>query len=185
MIDTQVIVIGLHLLGVIIGMGGAFTSDAIFFSSIRDEKVSHTEVRFLKLGGKMVWLGLFIIVVSGLFIFSSNPEFYLHSSKFLSKMTIVAVLILNGLIFHLVHIPRFHRHAESHFPSSEEFMRFAPWLLVGGVISTISWLSALILGLWRGVPYGYGEIMSLYGLVLLMVLVLTLIFRKKFIPGFK
>jgi len=185
MIDTQTILIGLHLLGVIIGMGGAFTSDAIFFSSISDEKVSHTEVRFLKLGGKMVWLGIFIIALSGLFIFYSNPEFYLHSSKFLAKMSVVAILLLNGLIFHLVHIPRFHRHAESHFPSSEEFMHFAPWLLVGGVISSISWLSALILGLWRGIPYSYLEIMSFYGLVLLVIIIFTLIFRKKFIPGFK
>lgn len=183
--DYQNILTVFHLLGVVLGMGGAFASDAIFFSSIRDERVSETEVRFLKLGGKLVWSGLFIIVISGAFLFLQDSEAYLASAKFLSKMTIVGILIANGLVFHLIHIPRFHRHAGYHFPSSDEFMRAVPFLLFGGVISTTSWLSAFILGMWRGIPYSYVEIMSVYGIIIVIGIAVTSVFKKRFIPHFR
>ena len=183
--DYGTILIIFHLLGVVVSMGGAFTSDAIFFSSIRDEKVSNTEVRFLKLGGRMVWIGLALIVISGLLLFATDTERYLDSAKFLAKMTIVAVLILNGLVFHLVHIPRFHRHANQHFPSSDEFMRAIPSLLLSGVISTTSWLSAFTLGMWRGMPYSYIEIMSVYVLILIVIGALVIVLKRKFIPHLK
>ena len=171
-----------HLLGVVIGMGGAFSSDLAFFSSIRDEKISHTEMRFLKLGGKMVWVGLFIIVVSGALLFSENPERYLNSAKFLAKMTIVAIIIANGVVFHLIHIPRLHRHAGHHFPSSDEFMRKAPLLIAGGVISIVSWLGAFILGALGRLPYGYLEFIAVYLAVLLPAVAIAVLLKKKLIP---
>lgn len=183
--DYGMIFTGLHLLGVVVGMGGAFASDAIFFSSIRDEKVSQTELRFLKLGGRLVWTGLFLIVVSGALLFLQDPEAYLASAKFLSKMTIIAVLVANGTIFHVIHIPRFHRHADHHFPSSDEFMRSVPLLLMGGVVSTTSWLSAFILGLWRGIPYSYAEILSVYAAFLVLGAISTIALKRFFIPHSK
>ena len=171
-------------MGVVIGMGAAFTSDAIFFSSIRDETISPTELRFLKLGSKIVWLGLSLITISGLLILAEDPVKYLNSAKFLAKITIVFIIIINGTVFHLVHIKRFHRHASTHFPSSDEFMRSVPLLLTSGVVSTTSWLGALILGAWREVPYSYFEIMTVYFVMLLSGITLTLLFNKRFIPSF-
>src|SRR3989344_4267080 len=121
-IEAKTIYVILHLLGAVIGMGGAFASDAIFFSSVRDGKISDTEMRFIRLGGRMVWVGLAIIIVSGFLLFSLNTERFLNSSKFMAKMTIVAIIVINGAIFHLVHIPRLHKHAGQHLPSSDEFM---------------------------------------------------------------
>ena len=163
-------------------MGGAFASDLIFFSSVKDEKVSQTELRFLNIGGKMVWAGLLLIIVSGILIFLTNPEGYLASAKFLAKMTIVAIIFLNGLVFHIIHLPRFHRHASQHFPSSDEFMRAVPYLLVGGVVSSVSWFSAFILGFWKYVPYSYLEMMSAYLLILSLGIVVVVSMKKKFIP---
>lgn len=183
--DYHNILLAFHLLGVVIGMGGALASDAIFFSSIRDEKVSQTELRFLKLGSRMVWTGLLIIVISGTLLFAGEVDYYLTSTKFLAKMTVAAIIILNGAVFHFVHIPRFHRHAEHHFPSSDEFMRAVPLLLLGGVISTISWLSAFVLGLWREVPYNYSEIMMMYGMILLISAAVAIILKRRFIPHFR
>lgn len=185
MIEYHTVLTALHLFGVVVGLGAAFVSDAIFFSSIRDEKVSHTELRFLRLGGRIVSLGLLLIVISGLLLFMQSPAEYLASAKFLAKMTIVAILIANGAVFHLVHIPRFSRHASHHFPSSDEFMRAVPLLLASGVISTVSWLSAFVLGLWRGVPYSYLEIMSVYGAVLFVSSVSVIVLKRRFIPHFR
>jgi len=180
--DYHTSLTALHLLGVVIGMGGAFSSDLAFFSSIRDEKISKTEMRFLKLGGKMVWIGLFVIVISGALLFTENPEHYLNSSKFLAKITIVAIIIANGVIFHAVHIPRLHRHAGQHFPSSDEFMRKAPFLITSGVISIVSWLSAFFLGILGRSPHDYLEILSVYLAVLLPAAAIAVLLKKKLIP---
>ena len=163
-------------------MGGAFASDLIFFSTVRDERVSQTELRFLNIGGRMVWTGLLLIIVSGIIVFLSNPEVYLASDKFLVKMTVVGIIFLNGLVFHIIHLPRFHRHATEHFPSSDEFMRAVPFLLIGGVISSVSWFSAFILGLWKNAPYSYLEMLSVYLLVIFLGIIFAILMKKKFIP---
>jgi len=163
-------------------MGGAIASDSIFFSSIRDEKISDTEMRFLRLGGKMVWLGLGIIVVSGIFLVAVNPWRYLSSQKFLAKMTIVAILIANGILFHLVHIPRLHRHAGTHFPSSDEFMRAVPLLLASGATSVVSWFSTFVLGAVGRLDFSYGTFMAVYFALLAFAIAAVLIFRKRIIP---
>lgn len=176
--DQHTILSIFHILGVAFGAGGAFLSDSMFFSAVKDEKISHTELRFLRLGGTMVWIGLGVLLVSGLLLVSENPERYLASSKFLAKMTIVAVVILNGAIFHFYHIPRLSRHAGHHFPSSDEFVRRAPFLLASGVVSVVSWLSALVLGASRGLPYEYSTIMTGYFVILGFTLLASWIFRK-------
>ncbi len=172
MIDLFITLLIIHLFGVIIGAGGAYASDMMFFHTVRDGKMSRAELGFLKLGSKMVWGGLLVIVLSGLGLFLTKPDVYLASSKFQAKMTIVTVIILNGIIFHRSHLPLMHRHAETHFPSSDEFMRRRPLLLASGVISMVSWTSAIILGMLKHVPYSYTSIIAVYlGVVAIGILV--------------
>jgi len=181
-IEIKTIYIFFHLLGVVLGMGGAFASDLIFFSSIRDERITDTELRIMRLASMMVWVGLTIILISGVLIFSINPQSYLSSTKFLAKMTIVLVLILNGVIFHLIHMPRFHRHKDHHFPSSDEFERKIPLLLIGGVVSSVSWISVLLLGALKFLPFSYLNIMSLYILIVVTTSIIVVKLKRKFIP---
>lgn len=177
-IDYHTFWVIIHLFGVIVGAGGAFTSDWIFFSSIKDNVVSRTEMRFLRLSSKMVWIGIAVIVISGAFLFAADPREYIQSSKFLAKMTIVAVIIANGIIFHRHHIPRLHRHVGRNVSLSEEFMKKSPLLLASGAVSGVSWLSAFVLGALPEVPYGYPAIMALY-LIVLGLGVLAAILSKK------
>lgn len=182
MIDSHTLFTIVHLLGVVVGMGGAIASDLTFFSSIRDEKISQTEMRFLRLGGKMVWAGLFVIVVSGALLFAERPDRYLASPKFIAKITVVAILIANGIVFHLVHIPRLHRHAGAHFPSSDEFIRNAPLLLASGATSLVSWLGAFVLGALGRVTFPYAQIMAVYFAVLFSGIAAVILLRKRIIP---
>jgi len=180
--DYHIFLVFVHILGTVVGMGGAIMSDLIFLLSVRDGKVSHAEMRFLCLGGRVVWVGLGIIVISGALLFLEDPNRYIESSKFLAKMTIVGILIINGIFFHAVHIPRLCRHISVHLPSSEGFMRFVPLLLMSGVVSFVSWGSALLLGVSRRPPYTYSEIMGVYVLVLLCAIIVAVFLRKKIIP---
>ena len=184
-IDTKTLLVVLHLIGVAIGAGGAYMSDAMFTMSVRDEKISRTEFRFLKLGSEMVWIGLVLLIFSGLGLFMQDPGFYLNSTKFLAKMSIVFLLTLNGVIFHIFHIPRIHRHRDEHFPSSDEFERKKGLMLTSGAISITSWTFALILGALSTVPYPYISIMLFYAGVLVIAGILVNSMKNIIIPSRK
>lgn len=180
--DIKIILTILHLFGVALGAGGAFVSDAMFFKSVRDANINSTEVLFLKLGGFIVWSGLVLLAASGAGLFLLDIEHYLSSSKFLAKMTIVAILIVNGVVFHLTHIPRIIRHANHHLPSSDEFIRKRSLLAINGAISTTSWISAIILGSLSGLPYSYGTIMAIYGTALCVAILGAILLKNRIIP---
>lgn len=157
----------MHLLGVAVGAGSAFMSDAMFVSSVKDERFSPTELRFLRLGSRIVWLGIFMLVASGALLLAGDYARYLASERFLAKMSVVAVIIVNGIVFHQRHIPLIMRHADHHFPSSDEFVRNRPFILASGAISMLSWISTIVLGALPGISSPYHVIMAVYaGIVL-------------------
>ena len=183
MVDYLTVIVIAHVFGVIVGAGGAFASDLMFFNTVRDRKISKTELGFLKLGGRMVWVGLLIIVASGLLIFLTDVDKYVASDKFLAKMTIVTLLVLNGVVFHTSHIPMLGRHSSGKaFSTSKEFANKRTWLLVGGVVSMVSWLAAFILGSLKVVPYTYAQIMGLSFILLLAGFAVALLIRNRFLP---
>jgi hypothetical protein len=162
-----------HLGGVIIGAGAALMTDLIFFNSMRDGILSRTELRFMRMGSITVVAGLLILLVTGIGLFLTNPLEYLSSDKFLAKMTVVGVLILNGIVVHIIHLPRMFRHADEFFLSSDEFMRNRHILFACGAISGTSWLTAFVFaGLPKGV-FEYGELMLVYAAVLIVAVALS------------
>ncbi|PIR41448.1 MAG: hypothetical protein COV31_01065 [Candidatus Yanofskybacteria bacterium CG10_big_fil_rev_8_21_14_0_10_46_23] len=164
--EARAIYLILHIIGLAIGAGGAFLSDGIFFQSAKDRSFSKTEVGFLKLGSRFIWVGLLILTISGLLLFYMNPDRYLASDKFLAKMTIVAVIALNGLIFQRVHIKNIEKN------------KVSVSLFISGGISAVSWLSAIILGSLRSVSYDYWTIIGFY-LIVLIISVLVGLWIKK------
>lgn len=180
-IDTQTFFVILHLFGVAIGAGGAYLSDMMFFSSVKDKIISHTEMRFLTIGSRAVWIGLALLVLSGTGLFLSDMQGYMQSAKFLAKMSIVGIIILNGIIFHMSHLPRMKRHTGHHFPSSDEFVRHRPLLAASGAVSIVSWTSAIILGGLRSVPYTYADIMTVYGALIVCTSIVAVIVVRRII----
>lgn len=181
LIDIKLFWTIFHLFGVAIGAGGAYMSDIMFFSSIKDEKISATEMRFLKMASKFVWFGIAVLVLSGIGLFFTDMDAYLESSKFLAKVTIVTIIAINGIVFHGMHLPRIERHVGHHFPSSDEFMRHRPLLLVSGAVSFVSWTSVVILGALRSLPFDYLEILGFY-LVIVTVAAFGALFIFKHRP---
>jgi uncharacterized membrane protein len=168
-----------HILGAVLGAGGAFMSDAMFFSCIKDKKITATELRFLRLGSTMVWIGLMVLIVSGVLLFSLDPVTYLESSKFLVKMTIVLVILVNGLFFHYTHIPRIERHQDKDLRLSEEFQKHSATLVASGAVSITSWFLALVLGVLRGIPYSYLMGLGIYLVLVGLAVGVGILFRKR------
>jgi hypothetical protein len=184
-IDIKTILTIIHLFGVAIGAGGAYATDVMFFKSVRDERISKTEMGFLTLGSSMTIIGLILLIVSGVGLFSLNTALYLTSSKFLAKMTIVCILIINGIIFHKSHMPRLLRHLGHHLPSSDEFIRRRTFFLTSGVISVASWSFALVLGALRSVPYSYTTIMLTYLFIVFIGVLFVFLIKNHILPHHK
>ncbi len=178
-IEIKTVYTILHLFGIAIGAGGVFFSDLVFFKSIKDGKLSSTEFGFMELGSKMVWAGLAVLVISGALLFSLDPDKYLASSKFLAKITIVAVIIANGIFLHLKYIPKFKKAVREGEMQIGEYIKSNPLLLVSGVVSAVSWSSAIILGAFRGIPYSYWMILDVYVGVVLFGTVFVLLFKRR------
>jgi hypothetical protein len=167
-----------HILGVVIGLGSAFAADSIFFLSIRDRIIDENELRRLKRASAFVWLGVAIIVSSGAYMFLQSPAEFLHYDKFLAKFSIVALVIINGAVFHFIHLPYLQKNIGNMLSNDTEFGRKSLWLFVSGGVSTVSWLSALALGWLRNLPYSYSQIMLVYLAILVCSITGALILRK-------
>lgn len=171
----------LHIFGAVLGAGGAYVSDIMFLSSVKDRVISVVELKFMKIGSRFVWFGLTLLILSGLLLLNTNPELYLHSSKFLLKMFVVLTILLNGIVFHLIHLPRIHRHAGHHYPSSDEFMRKRGILIASGVVSMTSWTLALILGSLRSIPIDLLPALAGYILFEIIIVIFAFVFSKKLV----
>lgn len=170
-----------HVLSVVIGMGGALIADLLFSFYAIDKKLKHSEISTLALLSKIVWYSLLAIIISGVFIFFSDPEKYMASAKFLTKMSIIGVLTFNSVILGNIVWP--HVVARSFFFSPKE--KFMRQLAFGcGAISVISWVASCILGTMSKVPMTYTALMSIYLVLILVAVSVSLIvenltFEKK------
>ncbi len=184
-VEPKTVFLIIHLLGLALGVGGALLSDAMFFKAIKDKRIIKTEMEFLRLGSWSVGLGLMMLVFSGLGMFMLDHERYLASSKFLAKMTIVAILIVNGVVLHQLQIPYLMKITEKHSSTLAAFSKTRFWFIIGGVVSIVSWLSALVLGAFRSIPWPYEQIMFTYFLVLAFGLAVAYFLRDALFPQHK
>ncbi len=181
--NTSFFLTTLHLIGVAVGLGGALFGDLLFFSATRNGIISLPELRLIKKDGNFVMIGLLILIVSGTGLFLLQPEKYLASTKFLSKMAIVLVLTVNGLIFHRVHFKTMKKLVGVRLRESRVFRRVSAGLFISGAVSLTSWLCALALGSLRSLPFSVFEILSVYTLALGMASMSAMFLRRRFLQS--
>ena len=172
----QVFVLG-HLLGVAIGAGGAFVGDALFLRSARDRILSEDEIKLLNTAGGVTWLGLSLLILTGLGLFFLNAPELLSSVKFLTKMIVVAVIFVNGIVFHAYHIPHMKRHTGMNLATSPTFKKRSRLMLLSGSISVTSWLTAIFLGGLASVPFTLWQSICLYLMVLVVASAIAQLLR--------
>lgn len=165
----------LHVLGIALGVGGALTTDATFLRSIWDRTITKGQLQLIEIISKVVVAGLGLLILSGLSLVALHPH-YLSlsdgSQLFWVKMTIVAILTINGVVFHKKILPILQRHADKSLASEE--IRSKLWLLAStGGLSGISWVTVLILGkVMQVTDFSYLLILNAY-LLLVFGAILT------------
>ncbi len=178
--DVHTFFVILHLFGVAIGAGGAFMTDIIFLSSIKDYIFSPTEIRIIKRMSVAVWSGLILLVSSGIGLFALDPEGYLDSSKFILKMSIVVVLIINGAFFHFKIFPLLKSITNIPTHESDLFKNSRVFLIITGSVSVVSWSCAIVLGALRSLPVSLTLGAVIYVTAVLCGVIVGLLFSRKY-----
>jgi hypothetical protein len=166
--DIHRILLALHLLGFAIGVGGATVTDIFFIKFLKDFRISRTEADFMRTLSRILWIGVVILSVTGLGLFLLDPARLLTSAKFISKMGVVLVLLLNGWFLNFAVTPSLRRiafHEDPH-PQAKQFRQIRQHAFISGGISIVSWYYAFFLAISRFKTVTLSGYIALYVLLL-------------------
>lgn len=167
MMEIRIVLVILHIIGTVLGAGAATISDFLFFKFAKDGQVDKDEFGILKAVSGFVWLGLFLLVGSGLGFMllhtadvgTVRADYSLN--KIGAKLIITAIIFINGLVLHRKVLPIFAARLGKSF-ATKDFIKKSTIIFTAGAISGVSWYSALILGAWRGLQASWITIMAMY-----------------------
>ncbi|WP_287745049.1 hypothetical protein [Methylobacterium sp.] len=145
------VLIGLHLLGLCFGLGGA---TMLYFWILRWLRWGALPVeirRIFLFVSKVVSVGLGLLWLSGLGFLAiyavESPEKF-DNPKLWAKMVVVLVLTINGLVVHGLMLSSVLRDVDR--PLLGEVSRLRSGIvLISGAVSGVSWYTAFALGLMR------------------------------------
>lgn len=180
-IDLRLIYLMFHILGTAVGAGAAFTGDVTFLRAVRNKILTKDEVRVMTTTSRMVWVGLFILLLSGIGLVLERPEIFLQSGKFWAKMTVIGVIVLNGLLFHFLHFSTMHKSTDKKFSSTLPLIQKRGWLVTSGALSVISWNFVIVLGVLGRTPFTYTQFLLTYLLFALIACGGGLLLKKRLI----
>ncbi|MDQ3192076.1 MAG: hypothetical protein M3Q58_10820 [Bacteroidota bacterium] len=169
--ETREYNLTIHLFGLVLGLGGTLVVDIMFTHFLRNYRISARESVIMHLISQMIILGLILLLISGLTLVLPFHDTFLNSSRFLMKMTVVLVIILNGIALNLYLTPQLKKISliEGEKGREENLKRIS--FALGG-ISIVSWLSAFLLAMLKEtftLPY----ITLLIGYLFLMLIAIA------------
>ncbi len=160
-------IIGFHVMGLVFGLGGAIFSDILFMKFLKDLKISKSELYVLKTLSQIIWLGLALSIISGIGLYLPGAGAYNESAKFIAKMLILLIIIVNGVGLNLFITPKLTSLNFGIIIKEHKGMREIRKLSFAmGAISIVSWFSVFILGMMRTSPAQLPTIFGVYLLVL-------------------
>ncbi len=183
-IDLYTIFVILHLLGMGFGIVGATVSDLLFFRSIKDGKIEKHELDVMNFVSRFIWVGLIVAIISGigfLYLYISKDMTTVVSSgvvekisnpKIWAKITIVALIALNGILIHIKILPIFKKSINKSIKNSD-ISKNLTLILTSGALSVTSWYTVFLMGAWSGLNFhfSYFEFIGIYLLLILFAIV--------------
>lgn len=157
LLEYRSVFVILHVFAMSLGLGAATLADYFFLRFIRDYRISQSEAGVLEGISQFIWFSIALVLLTGFSLFLPASAEYLQASKFVAKMIIFGILLVNGAFLNLVIAPRlmtmtFDKRNEHHHKPGE-LRRHRRLAFALGPISIISWYSAFLLGSLRGLPY--------------------------------
>lgn len=145
------LLVGLHLIGLCFGLGGATMLDFWILRWMRWGGLPPEIARTFLFVSKVVSVGIALLWLSGLGFLAvyavESPE-KLGNPKLLAKFVVVLVLTVNGLLIHALVLPSVLRDVSRPMFEGVSHTSTAVFL-VSGAVSGVSWYAAFALGLMR------------------------------------
>lgn len=146
--DTREYNLTIHLLGLAMGLGGTLVVDIMFTHFMRNYTISARESVIMHLISQMIIFGIFLLILSGFALYLPAAESFNENPRFIMKMIVVLVVIINGGVLNLYLTPKMKKISlvddEKH--RYEKLTRISFAL---GAISIVSWLSAFLLAMLK------------------------------------
>lgn len=164
------IVVG-HVLAMALGLGAATLTDVFFFRFLKDGRISESESDVLGTLSEFIWLALGLILLTGFALYLTDASHYLEAPKFLAKMVIVGVILVNGAFLNLYIAPKLVKisFAEPHHHKEGELSLARRIAFALGPISIVSWYSAFVLGsLPANTPLEFATFLKVYALLIVI-----------------
>ncbi|MCU0660257.1 MAG: vitamin K epoxide reductase family protein [Candidatus Pacebacteria bacterium] len=176
-------VVGLHLVGMAIGLGGATIADIFFFKFLKDFKISKSEADTMDTISQVIWIGLALLIISGIGLYLPEIARLNNSPKFLLKAIVVSVILVNGLFLNLLIAPRLIKisFGEKHRHRGGELHHIRKIAFALGAISISSWYSAFVLGMLRSSPASFGILLSIYASLLLLGIIVSQVMDRRYV----
>lgn len=164
-----------HGIGFILGVGAATVSDIFFFKFLKDFKITEEEKKTFETLSNIIWTGLAVLIVSGLMLYLPAQARLEESSKFLLKIIVVGMILLNGIVLNLYVSPRLRQLSFDGGKPATHYRRIA--FALGG-ISIVSWYSAFLLGSLRNISLSLQTGVVLYVGILFITIVGSQVFER-------
>lgn len=161
--DLYTFLVIVHLIGAVLGVGGATFIEIFINKALADGTVDPTESSFLKTTYRVVRIGLILSLLSGfgflLMYKLTGQNFKLYNPILWAKMTMIVIIAVNAVLLEMRKINLF-------------------W---GSAFSFVSWYSVLIISPFlSGAPkFSYLEVVFGYIVAVLVGAVVLDIIRKK------
>ena len=162
--DHRNIVLMLHLFGFGIGLGAVTITDILFFKFLKDFKISEFESDVLHILSQVIWFALAVVIISGFGLYFPEAEVLNQSGKFLAKMAVVAVILLNGIFLNIIVSPKLIKisFGKKHEHEEGELLKLRKFAYASGAISLTSWYYASALGMAHNPPLGFRGLFLVY-----------------------
>lgn len=149
--EIYTILIALHVIGTILGTGGATLAEFQIVRSLKDKKISNDERALMHVNYGMIRVGMAILLVSviGMFwyFYSTGSDHLWTSEKLWIKELMFVMIFINAVALHKRWVP----------------------LWLGASVSFTSWWGATLLGLAGHLPYSFSTYLLGYTVAIFAV----------------
>jgi uncharacterized membrane protein len=173
LLEYKTIIVILHALAAALGVGTVLVTDIFFMKFLKDYRISQGESEILDTLSQVVWFALGMLILTGIALFIPASAELLLKTKFLAKVVIVGVVVVNGVLLNLLIAPKLIKisFGEILVKESGQMHHLRRLAFAFGAVSIVSWLATFILGSLRALPFSTLEILLGYmGIILIAVI---------------
>lgn len=168
-----------HLFGFAIGLGTATVADVLFFKFLKDFKISKFEAGVMRTLSKIVWFALIIIFISGLGFYLRQPSDFVSSGKFLTKLIVLVVIVVNVLFFNIFLFPKLKDISfDQGVYRQKKFIRLRKFAYASGAVSLASWYYASALSVAKNPTLGFLGLILVYLFMLGAAILICQVFER-------